>query len=129
MLMFNKLSVLSVPVKSQQAAKDFYVNVLGCKVITDVPFGPDTETHWVQLELPNTGTSLTLVTWFKQMPPGSLQGVVLTTDDIAATRAELIKRGLAVSEIENQSYALEATFSDPDGNGWVLEQMHPAPAQ
>jgi len=48
--------------------------------------------------------------------------VVLTTDDIAKTHAELKKRGLVISEIEHQPYGSEATFNDPDGNGWILQQ-------
>ena len=56
------------------------------------------------------------------MRPGSLQGLVLVTGDIAKTRAELTLRGLAVSEIAQRPYGQEASFSDPDGNGWVLQQ-------
>jgi uncharacterized glyoxalase superfamily protein PhnB len=56
------------------------------------------------------------------MKPGCVQGIVLTTKDIAKTHAELKKRGLAISEIEKQPWGQEATFNDPDGNGWVLQQ-------
>ena len=120
--MFNRIAVLSIPVKDQQVAKSFYTGELGCKVIADMPFGSDGVTRWIQLQLPGVETTLTLVTWFPQMQPGSLQGVVLTTDNIANTHAELKKRGLAISDIDHQPYGQEATFSDPDGNGWVLQQ-------
>ena len=120
--MFNKLAIISVPVKSQLEAKAFYMEKLGCTVITDVPFGQG-ETRWIELAIPGTGAAITLVNWFEKMPPGSLQGVVLTTTDMAATHAELKKRGLDISEVRDQSYALEAVFNDPDGNGWVLEQL------
>ncbi|HVU13607.1 MAG TPA: VOC family protein [Phototrophicaceae bacterium] len=120
--MFNKLAIISVPVKSQQAAKAFYMEKLGCTVVTDVPFG-EGETRWIELEIPGTGTAITLVNWFEKMPPGSLQGVVLTTDNMAATHAELKRRGLDISEVKDQPYALEAVFYDPDGNGWVLEAL------
>jgi hypothetical protein len=63
-----------------------------------------------------------LVTWFPQMPAGSVQGIVLATDDIASAHAELKKRGLSISDLDKQPYDNEATFSDPDGNGWVLQQ-------
>lgn len=120
--MFTQIAVLSVPVKDQQAAKQFYTDVLGCAPVRDVPFGDDGVTRWIQLDLLNTGTTLTLVTWFPQMPPGSLQGVVLLTDDIDRTHALLKQRGVNISDIANESYAREATFYDPDGNGWVLQE-------
>jgi catechol 2,3-dioxygenase-like lactoylglutathione lyase family enzyme len=120
--MFNRISVLSIPVKDQQMAKSFYTEVLGCKVIADVPFGSDGVTRWIQLQLPGVETTLTLVTWFPQMRPGTVQGIVLATDDIAKAHAELKKRRLVISDINHQPYGQEATFSDPDGNGWVLQQ-------
>ncbi len=120
MRMFDKLAIVSIPVKDQDTAKAFYTNVLGAKVIEDVPFGPGT--RWIRLELPGVETRLVLVTWFPQLQPGSLQGIVLTTDDIAQTRSELVSRGLAVTAIRMQPYGQEATFSDTDGNGGVLQQ-------
>lgn len=124
--MYNKISVVSIPVKDQQASKSFYTNMLGCKVIEEVPFGSNGDTKlWLQLQLPGVETTLSLVNWIPQMPPGSLQGVVLTTDDIAKTHTELKKRGLVISDIDHQPHGSEATFSDPDGNGWILQQTAP----
>ena len=120
--MFKRIAVISIPVKDQQAAKTFYTEVLGCNVTTDMPFGSDGVTRWIQLKWPEVETILTLVNWFPQMPPGSAQGMVLATEDMASTHAELKRRGLAISDIAHQPYGLEATFSDPDGNGWVLLQ-------
>ena len=118
--MFNKIAIVSIPVKDQTAAKSFYTELLDAKVIEEMPFGPDAK--WIRLELPGVETRIVLATWFPQMPPGCVQGLVLTTSDIAKTRAELKKRGLDISEIKKQPYGQEATFSDPDGNGWVLQQ-------
>ncbi|HUI89603.1 MAG TPA: VOC family protein [Anaerolineales bacterium] len=118
--MFNKLAMVSIPVKNQNAARSFYTEILGGRVLEEMPFGPDTK--WIRLELPNVETRIVLVTWFPQMPPGCLQGLVLTSDDIAKTHAQLKRRGLVISEIKKQPYGEEATFSDPDGNGWVLQQ-------
>ncbi len=118
--MFTKISLVSVPVKDQDASKAFYINVLGCRQLEDVPFMPDA--RWIELEFPRVETKIALVTWFPQMAPGSLQGVILVTDDIARTFAELTGRGLEVTPIKQQSYGKEATFNDPDGNGWVLLQ-------
>ncbi len=118
--MFNKIAIVSIPVKNQDIGKSFYTKILGGKVIEEMPFGPDTK--WIRLELPGVETRIVLATWFPQMQPGCVQGLVLTTTDISKTHAELKKRGLAISEIKKQPYGQEATFSDPDGNGWVLQQ-------
>ncbi len=120
--MFTNIRVLSVPVADQQVAKEFYTDVLGATVEMDMPFDQGGPLRWVMLRLPGVETRITLVTWFPQMPPGSLQGVVLATADISAAHAELKGRGLQISDIANQPYGREATFSDPDGNGWVLQQ-------
>jgi catechol 2,3-dioxygenase-like lactoylglutathione lyase family enzyme len=117
---FNKIAIVSIPVKDQNASKSFYTKILGCKVVEEMPFGPGTQ--WIRLELPGVETKLVLATWFPQMQPGCIQGLVLITDDIAKTHAGLKQRGLAISDIQKQPYGQEATFSDPDGNGWVLQQ-------
>jgi len=119
--MFDKIALLSIPVKDQKVAKSFYTDILGCKVVQELPFGtPDT--LWIRLALPGVETEIVLATWFPQMKPGRLQGLVLTTKDITKAHAELKKRGLKISEIEKQSWGQEATFNDLDGNGWVLQQ-------
>ncbi len=118
--MFTKISIVSIPVKDQEAARTFYTNVLGCRVLEDMPMMPGS--RWLRLEFPGVETRIVLANWFQQMPPGSVQGIVLITDDIAKSRDELQERGLAVSEIKQQPYGQEATFDDPDGNGWVLQQ-------
>lgn len=118
--MFKKIAVVSIPVKDQSISKAFYTEILGCKIVEEMPFSPDTK--WIKLEWPGVETRLVLATWFPQMHPGSIQGLVLVTDDIAGTHAELKKRGLAISEIQKEDYGQEATFQDPDGNGWVLQQ-------
>jgi len=121
-MMFHSISVLSLPVKDQQVAKSFYTEILGCQVLADVPFGAASEKRWLQLQLPGVETTLALVTWFPQMQPGSVQGIVLATADITRAHRALKERGLAISAINHEPYGQEATFSDPDGNGWVLQQ-------
>jgi catechol 2,3-dioxygenase-like lactoylglutathione lyase family enzyme len=119
--MFEKIAVISIPVKDQQAAKSFYVNVLGCTVVQEIPFGmPDT--MWIRLALPGVDTQLVLATWFPAMAPGSLQGLVLATKRLDQTHAELQRRGLDISPIQKQEWGREATFADGDGNGWVLQE-------
>lgn len=120
--MFSKIAVVSIPVRDQQVAKSFYTDVLGCKVLEDMPFGPNADVRWIRLELPGVETHLVLATWFPQMQPGCIHGLVIATEDIAGTHKELKKRGLTISKIEQQPYGQEATFNDPDGNGWILQQ-------
>lgn len=119
--MFEKVAVISIPVKDQRAAKAFYTDKLGCAVVDEMPFGiPDT--MWIRLALPGVDTQLVLATWFPAMAPGSLQGLVLATNRLDHTHAELRRRGLDISPIQNQEWGREATFADVDGNGWVLQQ-------
>ena len=68
--MVTHLQVVSVPVSDQDRAKTFYVDVLGFEVRNDSRFGPDQ--RWVELAPPGAPTSITLVTWFPSMPPGSV---------------------------------------------------------
>ncbi len=119
-MMFTKLAIVTLPVKDQDAAKAFYMNVLGCKEIEDNPMMPGS--RWIRLEIPGVETRIVLANWFKQMAPGSQQGIVLFTKDIEKTAAELRGRGLEVSTIKDQPYGKEAVFYDPDGNGWVIEE-------
>lgn len=116
----NRISIVSVPVKDQKEAKKFYCGVLGFEVVRDNPMGP--EQRWVQLSPSNTVTSITLVTWFEKMPPGCVQGMVLETDGIDESHALLKSKGLVITKIETAPWGRYATFQDPDGNGWVLQQ-------
>jgi predicted enzyme related to lactoylglutathione lyase len=71
----------------------------------------------------DSDTSLSLVTWFDSMPPGSLQGLVVATDDIHATHEELAARGASFDFPPTEMPGgTQAVFRDPDGNGLVLWQ-------
>lgn len=119
----NRIDIVSIPVTDQDASKRFYSEVLGFSVIRDNPMGPDR--RWVQLGPAGAETSITLVTWFDKMPAGCVKGLVVDTDDIDAMHAELSARGLSISDIDRAPWGTFATFSDPDGNGWVLQQSAP----
>jgi catechol 2,3-dioxygenase-like lactoylglutathione lyase family enzyme len=104
-------------------AKIFYAETLGFTVVRDTVEG---EQRWVELGPTDTGPTVTLVTWFPQMPAGSLQGLVLDTDDIAQACEELRARGVELSPIESDQWGQFARFNDPDGNGLVFRQRSPA---
>lgn len=113
------ISILSMPVKDQEAAKTFYTQKMGFTVLRDDPFG---EQRWIQVAPPGAQTSITLVTGPQYMQPGSQTGIVLETKDIHADHKTLKGRGVEISKIEQAPWGTFATFTDPDGNGWVLQQ-------
>jgi catechol 2,3-dioxygenase-like lactoylglutathione lyase family enzyme len=116
-----ELSVVSIPVSDQDRAKAFYTEVLGFEAITDNPYGDGL--RWVQVRPPGTSISFTLVTWFPSMPAGSLQGIVLETPDVQAAYLELLEKGVHFAhEPRQEAWGTYTTFSDPDGNGFVLSQ-------
>lgn len=112
--------ILSVPVSDAQKAKAFYRDVLGFELIRESPMGPGMT--WIQLAPPGQAVTIALVTWFEQMKPGGLQGVMVNTPDIDAEHQRLRALGLELTEIQQQPWGRFAMFNDPDGNGWILRQ-------
>jgi len=118
--MINRIAILSIPVSDQNLAKRFYVDILGFEVLNENPMGPNRT--WVQLILPGTETSISLVTWFDSMTPGSIHGIVIDTDAIETTHQSLKTKGLEIGDIESLPWGKFASFTDPDGNGWILQE-------
>ena len=116
----RSFEIISVPVSDPQRAKRFYTDVLGFDLVRESPMGPGMT--WIQLAPPGQGVTIALVTWFKTMKPGGLQGVMVNTDDIDAEHETLRQRGLVLSEIRQEPWGRYAMFNDPDGNGWILRQ-------
>jgi catechol 2,3-dioxygenase-like lactoylglutathione lyase family enzyme len=114
------VEIISVPVKDQQKSKDFYVR-LGMKLLREEPFGKDQS--WVQLGFKDGGPTLTLVTWFEKMPAGSMQALVISTDDIEKDVKELKAKGIEAGKIDNTPWGKFSTIKDPDGNTLSLHQM------
>lgn len=115
----NAIEVISIPVSDQQAAKEFYLK-LGFEVLNETQMGNgDT---WVQLHIPGERTTISLVTWFKNITPGSSQGMVLHVDDIEKEVAALNNKGIEVEAIDNTPWGRFAGFKDPDGNGMILRE-------
>lgn len=116
----HSFEILSVPVSDPQRAKAFFRDVLGFELIRESPMGPGMT--WIQLAPPGQGVTIALVTWFEQMKPGGLQGVMVNTDDIDAEHARLRGLGVAIGDIGSEPWGRYAMFQDPDGNGWILRQ-------
>lgn len=112
--------VVSVPVTDQERSREFFVDRLGFELVSD---SQAEGLHWVEVRPPGSSTSLTLVTWFPSMPAGSLQGLVLGTDDVAGAYRRLSERGVRFDhEPQEAFWGTYTTFSDPDGNSFVLAQ-------
>ena len=119
-----KLELVPVPVSDIDRAKAFYVDRAGFNADHDVrPGGP---VRVVQLTPPGSACSIVLSSGLPgiEMPPGSLRGLHLVVTDIRAARAALLGRGVEVSEIDEQGMGIKyASFSDPDGNTWTVQQL------
>lgn len=122
----TRIAVVSIPVADQQRSKTFYSEVMGFKLIREEPMGPGQS--WIQFAPSEGSATITLVSWFEDMSPGCLQGLVLQTDDVRRDYEALQLRGLKLSGLETAPWGTYATFDDPDGNGWVLQQMTPKSA-
>ena len=126
-----KLEVMQVPVSDIDRAKRFYES-LGWRLDIDLVVSDDFRT--VQFTPPHSGCSIHIGKGRTTAEPGSAQGTLLVVEDIDAARDDLVGRGVDVSEVEvhrppgldapaGRSYFAQATFSDPDGNGWVLQEV------
>ncbi len=116
---FTHVQLLSLPVSDQDRAKDFYVNTLGFELVRDNPMGPSG--RWVQVRPKGAQTSITLVDWFETMPPGSLRGLVVETDDLDGDVKALAERGVRTGDVQKAPWGRFVTIDDPDGNGIVLQ--------
>ncbi len=115
------IAIVSVPVKDQSAARDFYRDKMGFTVLRDEAMGP--EMRWIQLQPKTGGSTIALTTWFEGMGAGGLQGVMLHVPDIDAEHARLTSVGIAASPIEEQPWGRFTMLKDPDGNGWIVAQL------
>jgi catechol 2,3-dioxygenase-like lactoylglutathione lyase family enzyme len=137
-----KLEVVVLPVSDVDRAKEFYKG-LGWR--EDADFAASEDFRVVQLTPPGSACSVIFGTGVSSAEPGSAAGLHLTVSDIDQARAELTERGAVVSEVfhdrtgvfhhagtaarvpgpapEHKSYGSFASFSDPDGNGWLIQEI------
>ena len=113
------IEVISVPVSNQAVSKESYLKI-GFEIIIEAPMG-DGNT-WLQLGLPGQATSISLVNWFSNMAPGSMQGLVVKSEDIEKEAAELKAKGVNIKDIDPTPWGKFATFYDPDGNSLILRE-------
>ena len=139
-----KFEVVVIPVSDVDHAKQFYTK-LGWRLDADFPF--DNGFRVVQFTPPGSGCSVQFGTKITTAPPGSAQGLYLVVSDVEAARQDLVARGVEVSDVfhagtpgaqfqpngtsgrvsgpapDHATYRSFASFSDPDGNGWLLQEV------
>lgn len=140
-----KLEVIVIPVSDVDRAKAFYEK-LGFRL--DIDVAPNENYRALQLTPPNSDASIIFGKGVTNAKPGSIDRILLAVNDIAATRDELVSRGVEVSEVfhdafgslgagfrtgtegrapgpdpQHRSYGSYASFSDPDGNVWLLQEI------
>jgi catechol 2,3-dioxygenase-like lactoylglutathione lyase family enzyme len=130
-----KYELTVVPVSDVDRAKEFYEQKLGWNVDIDHRAGESFRV--VQLTPPGSAASITIGTGISSATPGSYQGMHLVVADVEAARDELTGRGVEVSEPfhfgaegqttglhpERADYGTFASFADPDGNGWLIQEV------
>jgi catechol 2,3-dioxygenase-like lactoylglutathione lyase family enzyme len=114
-----KLELITVPVSDVDRAKAFYTDRVGFNADHDHTISDDL--RFVQLTPPGSACSIAIGTGLTQMAPGSLQNIQMVVPDIEAARAELVERGVEVSEVQDLPGGRFVFFADPDGNGWVVQ--------
>ena len=142
-----KLEIVVIPVSDVDRAKEFYAG-LGWRL--DADFGSGNDYRVIQFTPPGSGCSVVFGKNVTAAAPGSAQGLYLVVSDMEAARNELLGRGVAISKVfhdgagvydgkdepylfgrlrvsgpdpEHRSYRSFASFSDPDGNGWLLQEI------
>ncbi|MGH2534656.1 MAG: glyoxalase superfamily protein [Thermomicrobiales bacterium] len=116
-----KLELITIPVSDVDRAKTFYTEQAGFNADHDHRIGD--ELRFVQLTPPGSACSIALGTGLTDAPPGSAAGLQMVVSDVAAARAELVARGVEVSEIQTFDWGSFVFFADPDGNRWAVQQL------
>jgi catechol 2,3-dioxygenase-like lactoylglutathione lyase family enzyme len=116
-----RLELVLVPVSDVDRAKAFYSEKAGFNA--DHDHRVSDEIRFVQLTPPGSACSIALGEGLTEMEPGSLQGLQLVVEDIEAARAELVGRGVEVSDVQEFDWGSFVFFRDPDGNGWAVQGM------
>ena len=130
-----KLELVLIPVTDVDRAKAFYTEQAGFDLEVDTPVGEDMRV--VQVTPPGSACSVGFGTGITAAPPGSAQGLHLVVSDIVSARADMLRRGVKVSEVrhlesgawvpgpdpQRANYQSFADFADPDGNVWLLQEV------
>ena len=117
-----KLELVMVPVTDVDRAKEFYEKV-GFNADQDHEVSDDV--RFVQMTPPGSACSIAFGKGLTRLEPGSLDNLQMVVADADAVRAELVERGIDVSEVQVFPWGSFVFFSDPDGNSWAVQQLPP----
>jgi len=115
-----KLELIPVPVSDVDRAKDFYVQV---GFNADHDHQVSDEIRFIQLTPPGSKCSISIGNGLTEMAPGSLEGLQMVVEDATAAREALLERGIEASDVQSFPWGDFVFFSDPDGNGWALQEI------
>jgi catechol 2,3-dioxygenase-like lactoylglutathione lyase family enzyme len=116
-----RLELVAIPVSDVDRAIAFYTEKAGFHLDHDHKVGDGV--RFVQLTPPGSACSISLGEGITDAPPGSVRGMQMVVPDIRAAHAELIGRGALVSDVQEFPWGAFVFFSDPDGNGWAVQQI------
>jgi len=115
-----KLELIALPVSDVDRAKAFYTEEAGFHADHDHTVNEDI--RFVQITPPGSACSIAFGKGVSDSEPGSVKGLQVVVDDVEAARTELTGRGVEVSEVASHPWGRFVYFSDPDGNGWALQE-------
>src|SRR5438105_3385961 len=116
-----KLELVAVPVSDVDRAKAFYAEKVGFNA--DHDHHVNDQLRFVQLTPPGSACSIAIGQGITSAAPGSVEGLQLVVADVRAVRAELLGRGVQVSDVQEFPWGAFVFFSDPDGNRWAVQQI------
>lgn len=116
-----KLELITVPVSDVDRARAFYVDQVGFNL--DHDHKVNDELRFVQLTPPGSACSISIGTGLTKAQPGSVQGLQVVVSDAEAARRQLLDRGVDASDVQDYPWGRFVFFSDPDGNGWAVQQI------
>lgn len=118
-----KIELLAVPVTDIDRARDFYVDKLGFTADHDIPVSD--ELRFVQLTPPGSARSIVLDANMTEMAAGSQKGIQVVVASAEQARQHIAAKGVETSEVQEFPWGRFVFFSDPDGNGWALQELPP----
>jgi catechol 2,3-dioxygenase-like lactoylglutathione lyase family enzyme len=116
-----KLELVTIPVSDVDRAKTFYTEQVGFNA--DVDAAVTDELRFVQLTPPGSACSIAIGKGLVEAEPGSVEGLQMVVASAEDARAELLGRGVEVSDVQHFDWGTFVFFSDPDGNKWALQQL------
>ncbi|HET7367642.1 MAG TPA: glyoxalase superfamily protein [Gaiella sp.] len=121
-----RLELVAIPVTDVDRAKAFYAEQVGFAV--DHDHRVSDEVRFVQLTPPGSACSIAIGLGVTEAEPGSVKGMQVVVADIERAHAQLVDRGVDVSEVQDFPWGRFVFFQDPDGNGWAVQEIPPRPA-